>query len=173
LKAGYLLFTGLYFLGMATRAIYEQLKKKDRINPENKITFAIVFLAMCLMWASWFNLCPLDPLQIALPQTARWIGFGIFLAGLGLAIGAVIQLRGVENIDHLVTNGLFSKLRHPMYLGFIFWVIGWVIYHGAVLSLFLGLIAIGNIIYWQRSEESELKSKYGETYLRYKKNKWF
>jgi protein-S-isoprenylcysteine O-methyltransferase Ste14 len=85
----------------------------------------------------------------------------------------LIQLRGVENIDNLVTNGLFSKLRHPMYLGFIFWIIGWVIYHGAVLSLFLGLIAIGNIIYWQKLEEKELESKYGEVYLKYKDSTWF
>jgi protein-S-isoprenylcysteine O-methyltransferase Ste14 len=172
MKPSYLIFTGLYFLGMVIRFIYEQLKKKGHISPENKTTVAIVFLAMCLMWASWFNLCPLDPLQIALPYAAGSIGFGIFLTGLGLSIGALIQLRGVENIGHLVTNGLFSKLRHPMYLGFIFWIIGWVIYHGAVLSLFLGLIAIGNILYWQKLEESELETKYGKIYLKYKNHTW-
>jgi protein-S-isoprenylcysteine O-methyltransferase Ste14 len=160
-------------LGFIIRAIYEHLKKSGRINPRSKIIFAVVFFAMCLMWASWFNLCPLDPLRISLPQLVRWIGFCIFLAGLGFALGAFIQLRGVENINHLVTKGLFSKIRHPMYLGFILWIFGWAIYHGAVLSLCAGLVAIVNITYWQRLEERELESKYGDDYLQYRTRTWF
>jgi protein-S-isoprenylcysteine O-methyltransferase Ste14 len=173
MKTGYFVFVGLYFLGMIIRAVYEKLKKKGRVNPKNIITLAIVFLAMCLMWASWFNMCALDPIRITLPRVVGWIGFGIFLVGLVLAVGATIQLRGVENIDNLVTEGLFSKIRHPMYFGFILWIFGWAIYHGAVLSLFLGFVAIGNVFYWQRSEERELESKYGAVYLQYRKNTWF
>ncbi len=37
----------------------------------------------------------------------------------------MIQLKGLENINHLVTTGLFSKIRHPMYDGFILWILGW------------------------------------------------
>jgi len=94
MKAGYLVFVGLYFLGMMIRAIYEKLKKNSRIGPKNIITFAIVFLAMCLMWASWFNMRPLDPVKVSLPRFVSWIGFGTFSVGLVLAIGATIHLRG-------------------------------------------------------------------------------
>jgi len=173
MKPGYLVFMGLYFLGLMIRAIYEQLKKNGRIDPKSKFTFTIVFFAMCLLWASWFNMCPLDPFQLSMPQVVRWIGFSTFLVGLGLAIGAVIQLRGVENINHLVTKGLFSRIRHPMYVGFIFWIFGWAIYHGAVLSLLVGFVAIGNIFYWKRIEERELESAYGEIYSEYRKTAWF
>jgi protein-S-isoprenylcysteine O-methyltransferase Ste14 len=173
MKTGYLVFVCLYFLGLAIRAIYEQLKKNGRINPKNKITFTTVFFAMCLLWASWFNMCPLDPYQLSISPVARWIGFSAFLAGLGLTIGTVIQLRGVENINHLVTKGLFSKIRHPMYFGFILWILGWAIYHGALISLFLGFVAICNIFFWKRSEERELESVYGEIYLEYRKRTWF
>jgi len=173
MKTGYLVFVLLYFLGLMIRAVYEQLKKSARVDPTNRITFTIVFLGMCLLWASWFNMCPLDPIHLSLPSFAKWVGFFLFAAGLGLAIGTVIQLRGVENIDHLVTKGLFSKIRHPMYVGFIFWIFGWAIYHGALVSLFLGLVAIGNIFHWKRSEETELESVYGETYLEYRKRTWF
>jgi protein-S-isoprenylcysteine O-methyltransferase Ste14 len=92
---------------------------------------------------------------------------------LCLSIGALIQLRGLENINHLVTKGLFSKIRHPMYVGFILWIIGWAIYHGAVISLFVGFVAIGNILYWKRLEEKELESTYREVYLEYRKRTWF
>ena len=97
----------------------------------------------------------------------------VFLVGLGLEIGVLIQLRVVENINHLVTNGLFSKIRPPMYLGFNLWILGWAIYHGAVMSLILGFIAIDNIIYWKKLGELELESNYGESYLEYQKNTWF
>jgi protein-S-isoprenylcysteine O-methyltransferase Ste14 len=173
MKAGYAVFVCLYFLGMITRAIYEKLKEKGRVSPKNRFTLAIVFLAMCLMWASWFNMCPLDPIRVPLPPVVGWIGYGIFLVGLVLAIGATIHLRGIENIENLKTKGLFSKIRHPMYLGFILWIFGWVIYHGAVLSLCLGFVAIANILYWQRSEERELESKYGQAYLQYRNTTWF
>ena len=173
MKTGYLVFLSLYFLGLIIRAIYEQLKKTGRVNPKSIIVYSIVLVAMCLMWASWFNICPLDPLQLSFPRMVRWIGFGIFLLGLGLAIGAVIQLKGVENINHLVTTGLFSKIRHPMYVGFILWIFGWAIYHGAVISLFVGFVGILNILYWKKLEETEMESNYGETYLEYRKRTWF
>ena len=173
MKTGYLVFAGLYFLGMIIRAVYEELKKKGRVSPKDRVTFAIIFLAMCLMWASWFNMCSLDPFRVPLPPVVGWIGFGVFLIGLVLAIGATIHLRGVENINNLVTKGFFSKIRHPMYLGFILWIFGWAIYHGAVLSLFLGFVAIANIFYWQRSEDRELELKYGKVYLEYRNDTWF
>lgn len=44
---------------------------------------------------------------------------GLTALALVLAIGGLVQLRGLENIDHLVTTGLYSRIRHPMYVGFI------------------------------------------------------
>jgi len=67
MKTGYLVFIGLHFFGLMVRTIFEQLKKNGRVNPKSKIIFAIVFFAMCLMWASWFNMCPVDPLKRSLP----------------------------------------------------------------------------------------------------------
>jgi protein-S-isoprenylcysteine O-methyltransferase Ste14 len=61
---------------------------------------------------------------------------------MALAVGALIQLRGVENIKHMVTAGLFRKIRHPMYTGFILWIFGWSVYHGALLSLAIGLFGV-------------------------------
>ena len=95
------------------------------------------------------------------------------ILGMALAIGAVVQLRGVENIDHLVTTGLFFRLRHPMYTGFILWILGWATYHGAFLSLVIGFVGIGNILYWRQLEEAALKSSYGEDYRVYRERTWF
>jgi protein-S-isoprenylcysteine O-methyltransferase Ste14 len=173
MKSSYFIILGLYLVSMAIRTGYEILKKDGRVNSKDANLFRIVFLAMCLLWVSWFSMCPQDPLHLALLGFIRWIGFGIFAFGMILAVGALIQLRGVENIDHLVTNGLFARLRHPMYLGFILWIVGWAIYHGAVVSFIAGLVGIGNILYWRHLEENHLENFYGDRYIAYRNQTWF
>jgi protein-S-isoprenylcysteine O-methyltransferase Ste14 len=169
----YLVFLGLYLGSLIIRTGYELLKKAGRVDTKNMIILSVVFAARCLLWVSWFSLCPLDPLRLAVPSIARWVGLSIVIMGSGLAIGALFQLRGVENIDHLATTGLFAKLLHPMYTGFILWILGWAIYHGAAASLVFGFVGIGNILYWRRLEEENLESWYGEDYRRYRQGTWF
>ena len=169
----YLALALLFLMCLAIRSGYEILKDTRRVNPHNKAIFAFVFAAMCALWVSWFSLCPLDPLPIDIPSGLRWTGLALFAAGMILALGALFQLKGLENIDHLVTNGFFSKIRHPMYTGFMLWILGWGLYHSAAASLLLGLAGIANIMYWRRLEESRLQFRYGDTYLNYRRVTWF
>jgi protein-S-isoprenylcysteine O-methyltransferase Ste14 len=169
----YLLVAGLCLIGLAIRSSYELLKKAGKVDTKNTAIFAVVFVAMCLMLASWPVMCPRDPSRIAFPGVVRWLGLGMVTAALALAIGALVQLRGLENIDHLVTTGLFSRIRHPMYTGFVLWIAGWVVCYGAVVSLAVGLVCVGNILYWRRLEEGALESQYGEDYRSYRRGTWF
>jgi protein-S-isoprenylcysteine O-methyltransferase Ste14 len=173
LNADYSIFLSLYLACLLVRSSYEVLKKSGRVNPENKWLFPLVFTAMCTLWFSWFAMCPVDPLPLALPDAVRWAGLGIVIIGLGLAVAALVQLRGLENIDHLITTGIFSKLRHPMYTGFLSWIVGWSMYHGALVSFLVGLLGIGNILYWRMLEERKLELQYGETYRAYRNQTLF
>jgi protein-S-isoprenylcysteine O-methyltransferase Ste14 len=170
---GYFIFIFLFLFSLAIRSGYELLKETGKVNPESKSVFAFIFTAMCALWVSWFALCPLDPFQVNLPNAVQWIGFAVFVVGLMLAIGALLQLRGLENIDHLITTGLFSRIRHPMYTGFGFWILGWSIYHGAIASLAVGLIGIANILFWRRLEDARLAVRYGDVYRQYRHTTWF
>jgi len=169
----YLLVAGACLIGLAIRTSYEMLKKTGRLDAKSTVLFAVVFVAMCVMLASWPVMCPLDPRRVAVPGLVRWTGLGAVLAALALAIGGLVQLRGLENIDHLVTSGLFSRIRHPMYTGFMLWIAGWVVRSGAAVSLVVALVCIGNILYWRRLEETALESQYGEDYRRYRRGTWF
>jgi protein-S-isoprenylcysteine O-methyltransferase Ste14 len=173
MNTDYLIFLALYLFTLLIRTSYELLKKAGGLNPKNPMVFAVILVVMCLMWATWFGLCPLDPFSLALPSNVRCVGLAVLIVGLGLSIGALIQLKGVENIEHLVSTGLFSRIRHPMYTGFILWIFGWAIYHGALLSLAVGFVGIGNILYWRRLEEAELELRHGEGYRRYRQGTWF
>ena len=173
MKYAYILYLALCLIGLGTRTTYEILKKKEKVDTKNATIFAIVFVGMILMLASWILMCPVDPWRVLYHGVVRGIGLTALIVGFGLAVAGIIQLRGLENIDHLVTNGLFAKIRHPMYTGFILWISGWVIYYGALLSLIIGIVCIGNILYWRRLEESKLVAIYGDTYLTYGKRTWF
>jgi len=169
----YLLVALLCLLGLAIRTRYELLKKAGRVDTKNRVVFAVVFAAMCVMLLSWPVMCPRDPWRVAVPGVARWTGLVMVVAALVLAFGGLLQLRGLEDIDHLVTTGLFSKLRHPMYTGFILWIAGWVVCHGAIASLVPAALCIGNILYWRRLEEDALESQFAEEYRRYRRGTWF
>jgi protein-S-isoprenylcysteine O-methyltransferase Ste14 len=173
MKNNYPFFFGLYVTCLLIRSSYELLKKVGKVNPRNNALFAAVFTAMCALWVSWFWMCPLDPLPVMLPDLVRWSGLALAVIGIALAVGALVQLRGLENIDRLITTGLFSRLRHPMYMGFVSWIIGWSAYHGALASFLVGLVGIGNILYWRRLEDEKLEAQYGEIYLAYRKQTWF
>ena len=162
----------LYFAGLAIRLSYERSKKRGGARSQSKVLYVLVFISMCVLWASWFAMCPKDPVTLELPDMLSWLGLGVFMVGLVLAFGALIQLRGVENINHLVTKGLFARLRHPMYIGFICWIIGWALYHRAGISSVAGLVGIANILYWRHLEENDLALKYGDAYLVYRKTSW-
>ena len=169
----YFILVALFIVCLLIRSGYELLKDAGKVNPENKLIFAFIFTTMCALWTCWFGLCPMDPFKVALPEILQRGGLVLFIVGMILAIGALLQLRGLENVDHLVTSGLFAKIRHPMYTGFVLWILGWSTYHDAVASLIVGLIGIANILYWRRVEESRLLARYGQTYEKYRLTTWF
>lgn len=173
MKTEFLVFLGLYVICLTTRTTYEFFKKAGRVNLKSKILFWTIFTTMCLLWVSWFVMCPLDPWSLDVPLAVRLTGLAVVLIGWALAIGALLQLRGLEDIDHLVTGGLFSKLRHPMYTGFIFWILGWGTYQRAGVSLLVGVLGIASILYWRRLEDAALENRYGERYREYRKETWF
>ena len=173
MESTYLILILTFVVCLFVRTAYELLKEAGKVNPESKIIFAFIFTTMCTLWACWFALCPLDPFQVTIPDVLRWSGLSLFIVGMVLAFGALLQLKGLENIDHLVTTGLFTRIRHPMYTGFGLWILGWSTYYGAFASLAIGLIGIANIIYWRRLEDARLSAQYGDTYQQYRLTTWF
>jgi len=163
----------LCLVGLAIRTTYDILKNRGKLDPRNKIVFAVVFAGMALMLISWFFMGMADPWRVDLPVGFKWVGILLIISGLVLAFGGLFQLRGLENIDHLVKDGVYARIRHPMYTGFILFVLGWVIYFGALASLIVAGIAIINILYWRHLEEIKLEADFGSEYQQYRKQTWF
>jgi protein-S-isoprenylcysteine O-methyltransferase Ste14 len=173
MDALHIIFVALFLAGLVVRDGYEALKAAGRIDTRDGRVFAIVFGSMCVLWVSWFGIGLTAPSRLAAPDALRWSGLGLVILGVGLVAGGMWQLRGVENIDHLVTGGLFSKLRHPMYVGFLLLILGWCAYEAAPALLAVACFSIASILWWRWLEERDLESVYGEAYAEYRAGTWF
>jgi protein-S-isoprenylcysteine O-methyltransferase Ste14 len=154
------------------RSVYEMLKHNQILKP-GKLSFIIVFTNMLLLWVCWFLLCSIDVYKINLNAIIRYAG--LTLSGIGVIafLTGLFTIKTLESYEgDLITTGIYSKIRHPMYLGFILWSIGFPLFFGALFSLILSLLFIANILFWRYLEEQELKERF-PSYPGYKKRTIF
>ena len=91
MESEYLLFLILHLAGLTIRNIYEALKNSGKVDSRNRLVFAVVFGAMCLMWAGWFEMCTMDPLKIRLPAFVHFAGLLLVVVGFILAVVSLIH----------------------------------------------------------------------------------
>jgi protein-S-isoprenylcysteine O-methyltransferase Ste14 len=154
------------------RLIYEILKHKNKLKPD-PLTFVIVLINMLILWMSWFALCSFDIYRIQPVGVVRLLGVLLISTGIIVFLTALFTIKTLESYEgDLITTGIYSKIRHPMYLSFILWLIGFPIFFGAVFSSFLSLIFISNILFWRYLEEMELIKRF-TSYRDYRKKTIF
>jgi protein-S-isoprenylcysteine O-methyltransferase Ste14 len=154
------------------RSVYEILKHKQVLKP-GKLSFIIVFINMILLWISWFLLCRYDIFKVNLPDIIRFTGLLLSVVGLVAFLAGLFTIKTLESYEgDLITTGIYSIIRHPMYLGFILWLIGFPIFFGSYFSMILSLLFIANILFWRHLEEKELENRF-PAYLDYTKKTIF
>ena len=111
-------------------------------------------------------------------STRVLIGTGIAVAGIALCVLARVQL-GASFIvraqaKSLVTTGLYSKFRHPVYFFGGIANLGLCIAWGKLIPLLCLLLLYPPVqILRARKEERVLEQAFGEEYRRYKASTWF
>ena len=107
----------------------------------------------------------------------RTVGFVLTLLSLVLLFVARLQLGRSFSIKpqakRLVTGGLYSKIRHPVYVFGILALLGFILY--LQQPSLLGVLALLIVFqfYRSRKEEQVLQEKFGDRYLEYKRRTWF
>lgn len=113
---------------------------------------------------------------------AQWTGLRIFgmvlmVAGFVLWTTARFQLGASFAVkaeaSHLVTRGLYSKIRNPIYV-FGSWVVaGAILAFGKPVWLLIFLVLIPLQIWRSGKESAVLEAAFGEEYRKYKVGTWF
>ena len=73
-----------------------------------------------------------------------------------------------EDIDTLVTSGIYAKIRHPLYLSLIFFNIGIALAFGVMITFILALLMINHWIATLLKEEEMLLQRFPDAYKQYK-----
>jgi len=107
----------------------------------------------------------------------RLAGAAIAVVGFALLLTARIQLGRSFSVSaqarKLVTTGLYSRIRNPIYFSSAMFLAGVAIAAGHPILL-LALVALVPVqIVRARKEEQVLTATFGEEYLRYKAQTWF
>ncbi len=70
--------------------------------------------------------------------------------------------------QYLVTSGIRSHVRHPVYLGHLCEMLGWSIGTGLLACWLLTAFAIATGAMMIRMEDAELEERFGEAFTRYR-----
>ena len=105
------------------------------------------------------------------------MGFAIFLIWSGAGIVAV-ALRSYpfsfwiadSSPSGLVTQGLNAWVRHPLYLGTLFFLVGFFLFSPSYKNLLFVIISILYLIIGSLLEEQKLLNVYGADYARYRES---
>ena len=109
-----------------------------------------------------------------------WHGVGIAICAPGLAIigaaliamGRVMQVSPQPKADgHLVTRGIYAWLRHPMYSGILFIVVGLLVRTPSLAVAIVGAVLVALLVAKSRFEEGLLLARYPD-YAEYRRRTW-
>jgi protein-S-isoprenylcysteine O-methyltransferase Ste14 len=138
------------------------------------INFRLILIVTFLGYFGWGYWSGADPVKMNIPSSVS-IPVGVILAaaGLGLFLYSELKKHGVGEADKLATTGIYSKIRHPMYIGLILLHIGFPFIAKSFIACLSTIIWTGIITVWTHFEEKNLERRFGQRYIDYKKQTWF
>jgi protein-S-isoprenylcysteine O-methyltransferase Ste14 len=134
-----------------------------------QIILIVVFLAVWILDSFVFKY------STFLNENIKWY-FLVIPGAIILAISQYIAVSGIKIVfgeiretPRVITKGVFSYVRHPVYLGSIMAFPGLIVMTLSLLSVIIWLIGIIFYYYISRYEEKLLLSRFGKEYEDYMK----
>jgi protein-S-isoprenylcysteine O-methyltransferase Ste14 len=134
----------------------------------NLVTLAVAIIGLSLLvmhtphltWTAW-----------------RIAGIAIAAPAFLLLVVARIELGRAFSVQAkastLVTTGIYSRIRNPIYLFGAIFILGFIIWMGRPWLLLIFVVIIPLQVVRSRKEERVLTEKFGAAYLDYKQKTWF
>jgi protein-S-isoprenylcysteine O-methyltransferase Ste14 len=130
---------------------------------------AITFLIACPFrsthfYTIWFAWAPAAIFLL--------LGFSIYRAAFQsfhhTQVSGLAEIEPGRHRQHLVTTGIRSRVRHPIYLGHLCEIVGWCIGTGLIALYVLAAFAVVTGAWMIRVEDRELEARFGEAYREYR-----
>lgn len=99
------------------------------------------------------------------------IAANILIFGGFMVIASAWKVLHTAQTNHsLATTGLYSKVRHPQYIGFVAIMFGFLLMWPTLLTLIMFPVLLFTYHYLGKKEEKEMIREFGDEYINYKKN---
>jgi len=143
-----------------------------------RLFFNLVSIGLLVGLFYYFNALPTTLLFEAMPMLGSVFmlvgGIIIFLALSNYHLGEFsgwyqLKHKGESPAHSLNQKGLNKYIRHPLYTGNFFLLLGLIIYYPALKVLAVVLISSLYLIIGTRLEEQKLVTYFGETYRKYQR----
>jgi protein-S-isoprenylcysteine O-methyltransferase Ste14 len=177
-------FTWVYFIAivaeMAIRAPISNRQRKEpksnrQVTTQEKVLLGLLFLAMFFVPIFYAATAWLDFANYTLPSWTGWLGVVIITgaliifwrahADLGLNWSPTLEIREKHE---LITRGIYSVIRHPMYASQWIWVIAQPLLLQNWVAGFLNLLVfIPFYILRVKAEEKLMLGQFGDQYRSY------
>ena len=110
-------------------------------------------------------------------DAARWVGLGLCLIGWAgiivsrYTLGRSFSIRAKARA--LVTTGIYSRIRNPIYVSGMIFMIGAAVMTWQPFFLAIVAVMIPMQIWRARREARVLEEKFGDEYREYRRRTWF
>jgi protein-S-isoprenylcysteine O-methyltransferase Ste14 len=169
LMLGMVLIRSLLMKKQGIEAInFGKIDKTDFLIPP----FALFYFYT--VFAATFNFPTVSTQEFFHSGAISWMGMFLCLAGLSLLLWSLVSFGqsfrvgiDTEHPDKLITSGIFALSRNPIYVAFVFILLGqFLIFSNWILLVYIG--AATWLFHRQvLREEDYLKKHYSEEYLEY------
>jgi protein-S-isoprenylcysteine O-methyltransferase Ste14 len=112
-------------------------------------------------------------------DAVRWLGVALYVGGGALRLWPVFVLGrrfsglvAIQPGHALVTDGIYSVIRNPSYVGLLVLSLGWALAFRSGVGVLLAALNIPPIVARIRSEEKLLRAHFGEEYEAYRTRTW-
>jgi len=137
---------------------------------KNLLTVAALAVALILV----FRLQSGEGAQIG---AVRYAGLALAIFGFAFWVLARIQLGRSFSVaakaTELVTHGVYSKIRNPIYVFGCVFILGIILWFGRPLFLLVFVVLIPLQIWRARKEAQVLEARFGDAYRAYRAKTWF
>jgi len=148
---------------------HPHLSGEHRWGDAGQLIFFLIFLGIWITDSFVFHYSTF--LQESVPNYAR-----IAIAGPVLLAGWILARNGMKAVfgtrrekPELISTGVFSIVRHPIYTGALLFYLGSILMTMSLASAALWVVIIAFYIYLCKYEERLLAEDFGNDYLEYKK----